>query len=283
MHTPVKTIIILTRNHKEEQSMKNSVMVGWLLAAGLTIGSSMAFSSAQESTDQGTAPNDKAEVLKSLDAMSGYLRSLDRFAIEADVNVDEVLSNGQKIQLSRSLQVKTDKPSKLWARTSSMYSIQEFYYNGEFFTISTPELGYYASFAAPATIGKVIVAARDKYNIEMPLSDLFLWRSEQDTAKDIDDAFVVGIDQINGIDCTQYALSGKEIDWQIWIQAGDTPLPLKMVITSKKEVSQPQYSVVMNWDTAPQFKEDIFTFVPADGSQKINFQTIMANKQEKKQ
>ena len=263
--------------------MKKIVMTCLLLAAGIPVGSGSAYTAVQENTKLEAVANGKAEVIKSLERMSGYLRSLDTFAIDANAHVDEVLENGQKIQLSRSLQVKADKPSRLWAKTSSMYSNQEFYYNGETFTISTPELGYYASFAAPDTVGKVIVAARDKYDIEMPLSDLFLWGSQEDTAKDIEEAFIVGVDKINGIDCTQYALSGKEIDWQIWIQTGDIPLPLKMVITSKKEESQPQYSVVMNWDTSPTLKEGILTFVPAEGMHKIQLQTILAEKQEKKQ
>ncbi len=262
--------------------MKKNVITCLLLAAGLTIGFSPAYSTAQESKTPDVAASGKVEVIMALDGMSRYLRSLDKFTIEADATYDEVLENGQKIQLNRSVHIKADMPSALWAKASSRYSNQEFFYNGKTFTISTPELGYYASFATSGTVGKVIIAARDKYDIEMPLSDLFLWGSQQDTDRDVNDAFIVGFDTIHGTDCIQYAISGDEIDWQIWIQTGKTPLPLKMVITSREQTSQPQYSVVMHWNTAPTLQEDIFIFTPAEGAQKINFQTAMAAKQEKK-
>ncbi len=263
--------------------MKKIVMTCLLLAVGIPVGSGPAYTAVQENKTLDTAANGTAEVLKALDGMSRYLRSLDKFTIEADATYDEVLENGQKIQLSRSVHIKADMPSALWAKASSRYSNQEFFYNGKTFTISTPELGYYASFATSETVGKVIVAARDKYDIEMPLSDLFLWGSQHDTDRDVNEAFIVGVDTIQGTDCIQYAISGAEIDWQIWIPTGKTPLPLKMVITSREQTSQPQYSVVMHWNTAPTLQEDIFTFTPAEGAQKINFQTAMAAKQEKKQ
>lgn len=271
----IKTIT--AKPGKKEQRMKKTLMTSLLLAAGLTVATSQAFAGEQESKAQDTAVTEKALAISALDNMSEYLRSLDKFTLQGNATVDEVLPNGQKVQLSRSLLLKADPPSSLWAKTSNMYSDQEFFFDGKTFTISTPELGYYASFDAPATIGEVIVKARDTFKVELPLSDLFLWREDLD-APAIDEAIIVGVDQINGITCNQFAFREKEVDWQIWIQRGDTPLPLKLVITSKEEESQPQYAVVLKWNTASALSDQSYTFTPADGDHKINLEIAEATK-----
>lgn len=258
--------------------MNKLFRISLLLAAGLTLGSSMAFADEQENKAQDLEVTDKGLAISALTNMSEYLRSLDKFSLQGNVSIDEVLANGQKIQLSRSVQIKADPPSSLWVKTSSMYSDQEFFFDGKTFTITTPELGYYASFDAPATIGEVIVKARDTFNVELPLSDLFLWRDNLDAAAGIDEAIIVGVDQIDGISCNQFAFREKDVDWQIWIQRGDTPLPLKLVITSKEEKSQPQYVVVLKWDTASALSDQSYTFTPADGDHKINFEIAEATK-----
>lgn len=256
--------------------MKKTLLTSLLLAAGLTVGSNMAFAAVQTDKAQGTA--DKTAAINALKIMSEYLGSLDKYTVKASINADEVLENGQKVQLSRSVIIKTDQPSKLWVKTSNMYSNQEFFLDGKAFTISTPELGYYATFDAPATIAETLVKARDTFDVELPLSDLFLWAGRKDTLEAVDEAIIVGLDQINGKDCTQYAFRGPEVDWQIWVQRGDTPLPLKLVITSKKLTSQPQYAAVLNWDTTPTLSDQAFTFTPAAGDKKINFDIAEANK-----
>ncbi len=259
--------------------MRKTVLIGLLLAAGLTMTTGAALAVEPES-GQDTIAISKAVAVDALNGMSKYLRSLGKFTIQANADVDEVLANGQKVQLSRIVQIKTVQPEKLWVKTSNKYTNQEYFYDGKTFTIVTPELNVYASFAAPATIGEMIVKARDTFSVELPLSDLFLWGSRLDAADAVKEAIIVGQDQINGRECTQYALRGSKVDWQIWIQKGEAPFPLKLVITDRKEETQPQYSVVLNWDTAPTFDDQSFTFVPDADDVKINFDLAEVSKQE---
>lgn len=44
--------------------------------------------------------------------------------------------------------------------------------------------------------------------------------------------FVVGKSVIDGVRCDHLAFRGPDIDWQIWIEDGDRPLPRKYVITT---------------------------------------------------
>ena len=77
---------------------------------------------------------------------------------------------------------------------------------------------------------------------------------------------------IDGVRCDHIAFRNAEVDWQIWIQQGDKPVPRKFVITSKRMPGSPQFvSVMSNWQTAPVFTDATFSFVPPKGAQKIDF------------
>jgi hypothetical protein len=77
---------------------------------------------------------------------------------------------------------------------------------------------------------------------------------------------------VHGVKCHHLAFRGEEADWQIWIEAGDTPLPRKFVITSKWITAAPQFTTVMTkWDAASQLADDLFKFVPPKEAEKIDF------------
>jgi len=61
------------------------------------------------------------------------------------------------------------------------------------------------------------------------------------------------------------------VDWQIWIQTGDTPLPMKYVITSKWLTGAPQYTASFrNWNTNPKIDASQFEFTAPKGAQKLD-------------
>ncbi len=55
----------------------------------------------------------------------------------------------------------------------------------------------------------------------------------------------LGIHQAAGVACHHLAFSQATIEWQIWIDAGDKPLPRKLVISYVQEPGEPQYSAVI--------------------------------------
>ena len=60
-----------------------------------------------------------------------------------------------------------------------------------------------------------------------------------------------------------------DVDWQIWIQLGDYPLPRKLVITTKTDEARPQHTSVFTWDLAPSYNDAAFTFVPPAGALRV--------------
>ena len=75
----------------------------------------------------------------------------------------------------------------------------------------------------------------------------------------------------------QYAFREDGVDWQLWIQDGDAPLPLKFVITTTDEPSQPQHVAVLKWNTSPKFDDANFAFTPPPNAMKIQMQSETNN------
>jgi len=111
--------------------MRNKIKTSLLLTFGLVIGS---ISHAKEPIK---LISDKDLALNALNNMSGYLRTLDRLSIHANLYVDEILDSGQKIQQSRRLLITANPPSNMKAIASNTYNAREFYYDGKDFTIYT--------------------------------------------------------------------------------------------------------------------------------------------------
>lgn len=256
--------------------------ISLLVAAGLTAGCSTAVDKAAENEPKrvldAQAIEERATAIQAMHEMSTYLRSLQKFSVNADVSFDEVLDNGQKVLLNKAVEINVERPSKLWSRVTTEYSQREFYYDGDMFTIYTPDLGYFASFATPATLGEVVKQAKNDYDIEVPIADLFLWGTTADASGDVDEAIIVGIDKVNGVSCNHFAFREKEIDWQICIQRDGVPLPLKLVITEKGDITQPQHISILTWNTAPDLSGQNYTFTAKQGDQKIAFRKVKMDK-----
>jgi hypothetical protein len=205
--------------------------------------------------------------------MGAYLRTLTAFEVESTNSTDEVLDTGQKVQFDGTARLQVRRPNKLHAEVKTDRKHREFFYDGKTFTLFGRRVNYYATVPAPPTLRELAIELAERYGIETPLADLFFWGSEDNRASDLRSAIDLGPSTIGGTECEQYALREEGVDWQIWIQKGDTPLPRKLVITTTSDPAQPQYVAVLNWNTTAKFDEAAFTFSPPQGAMRIVLQT----------
>jgi hypothetical protein len=135
---------------------------------------------------------------------------------------------------------------------------------------------YHGTVPAPATTAEALQAAEQKYDLDVPLADLFLWGTERGGLKDIKEASFIGPAMIAGKSCDHYAFRQDDVDWQVWIRQGAQPLPCKIVITTTADPSQPQYSAVLAWNLAPKIDKASFAFAPPKGVRKIEITPVAA-------
>ena len=216
------------------------------------------------------------DAMAALKKMGDYLRTLNAFQVKADVTTENVGNDGQKLQMMSSVDMIAKRPDRLRVEVVNSRQPRTFYYDGKDFTLWAPRLKYYATVPAPGTIHELIDRLEDKFNIEIPFVDLFKLGTPEANTDKITDATDIGPAVVNGITTEQYAFRQPGIDWQVWIQAGDYPLPLRLVITTTDDDARPQHETQYTWNLAPSFTEKAFAFVASPDAKKITFAEVGA-------
>lgn len=211
------------------------------------------------------------DALAALDKMSAALRAHKTFTLSADITDEDVLDSGEKLQFAGKVQASVRSPDRFRLSSTADGRDREFYYNGKTVTVFSPRLGLYAAFAAPPTIAETLDKAGEKYDIEFPLADLFVWNKEM--AADLTSGFMVRPENIGGQTCDHYAFRQKNVDWQVWI-AENSSLPCKLVITTRDDPSMPQYTALLHWNFPATMADSDFAFMPPAGAHKIVIATL---------
>ena len=212
------------------------------------------------------------DALSLLRKSTDYLAVTKIFSLVTDTTIEAVLADGQKLQFDQRVAVTVQRPNRMRAERVGELVTETFYYDGKTLSLNLPQQKYYATAAVPATLDGMLDVARDKLNVIAPGADLVYANAYERLTEGLTSAFIVGEAMIDGAHCDHIAFRNAEVDWQIWIQQGDRPLPRKFVITSKRMPGSPQFvSVMSNWQTAPKVTDATFNFVPPKSAQKIDF------------
>lgn len=209
---------------------------------------------------------------KLLRRMSDYLASRQQFTLKAESTLEAVLTSGQKLQYDSPATLMVSRPNKLRAHRKGDITNQEFFYDGKKLTLYNPRENLYATTAAPATLDETLDFAREKLDIIAPAAELLYKNAAERMLKESTSGFVVGPSVVAGVKSTHLAFRGAEVDWQVWIEDGNKPLPRKFILTSKKVSGEPQFTVLIrSWDIAPKLTDNEFSFTAPKGAKKIEF------------
>jgi hypothetical protein len=219
-------------------------------------------------TQPAANPVDPAAI-ETLKDMGTYLQTLGRFQVTTEVTGERVLADGQKLQHMATASMDVVRPNKLRARIASARSEREMVFDGKTVTLYTPAQKYYSSVELVDTISGLVSRLQQKYGVEVPLSDLFLWGTPAAPLEKIESAMNAGQDFVDEDLCDHYAFRQGDLDWQIWIITGSKPLPRKIVITNRSDEARPQSVSLIDWNLRPTFKDSIFTFTPPKGTSKV--------------
>jgi len=220
-----------------------------------------------------TAVERDPDAIRALERMGDYLRTLKAFQIRTETNRDEVLDDGQNVEFDGVVDMIAARPNRLRVEVTSDKQQRLYFYNGSDLSVWARRVNYYATVPAPPTIRELVDTLTTKYDIELPLADLFYWSDRTSTA-DITSAMDLGDSQVGGVTCGHYAFRQDDADWQVWIQQGDYPLPRKLVIRTTTDEARPRFSAVMTWNLAPSFNDAAFTFVPPADAHKITMAQV---------
>lgn len=216
--------------------------------------------------------------IQALKDMGAHLQTLVRFQVSTALTGERVLADGQKLQHSATADLDVHRPNMLRARMFSARAEREIFYDGKLATIYIPAQKAYSSVEFTGNLGELIGKLEQRYGVEIPLSDLFLWGTPAAPLDKIDSAMNAGQDFIGKDLCDHYAFRQGDVDWQIWITTGSKPLPRKLVITNRSDEARPQSVSLIDWNLKPSFKDAVFKFTPPKGATAVELRSLEKSK-----
>jgi len=212
--------------------------------------------------------------IQALKNMGAHLQTLKRFKVTTDLTGERVLADGQKLQHSATANLEVVRPNMLRARMFSARAEREIFYDGKLATIFIPAQKAYSTVEFTGNLGELINRLEERYGVEMPMADMFLWGTPAAPLDKIESAMNAGQDFIDNDLCDHYAFRQGMFDWQIWITTGDKPLPRKLVITNRSDEARPQSVQYFDWNLKPTFKDSIFKFTPPKGATAVELRSL---------
>jgi hypothetical protein len=192
------------------------------------------------------APVIDSRVREILSQACDELSSAKTVTYHAEINFDSVLPSYVKLQYAAALDAAIKRPNRLAISYKSDLGAKEIWYNGKTLTILDPAHKAYASVAAPDTIDAMLAQAAEEKNLSIPMEGFDSSNPCEVLYRQVQRGKYVGVNDVGGVDCDHLAFSGQEADFQLWIDHGKKPLPLKIVITYKKLPAEPQWAAVLS-------------------------------------
>jgi hypothetical protein len=261
--------------------------VNWLLILGLLFATSPLLAQQPQAPLQAEKPAtsapqaekakapepDPKQVLKK---MCDYLKDLQQFSCQVEITEDVLLTTGQKIQLGKTVEASVRRPNRMRAESQGDAENRQMLYDGKTITLLDRSRNVYTTINAPPEIDAALNHAVQAFNLRAPLADLIYTEAYQNLTSGVISGFYAGLQKVQGVPCHHLAFRQKDIDWQIWIEDGPTPLPRKFLITDKKNKGLQFTALFSKWNTSPQLEDALFSFVAPDKAEKIDLRPATA-------
>ncbi len=214
--------------------------------------------------------------LQVLQKMCDFLKSQQQFTYKAEVVDDQVYQGGKKLQYGIDMETFVRRPDRLRVNAEGDLVDKQFYFDGKTITLYDKDHNVYGELAVPPDIESALEKANKEFGVRVALTDLASPNLWEFMSKRIKDAAYVGLHKVRGIPCHHLAFEGDKAYMQVWVEAGDKPLPRKVLMIAKVPGSPEWMAYLYDWNLSPQLADNLFVFTPPEGAQKIKFIPVKA-------
>ena len=208
------------------------------------------------------------EILKKMSDLLGRTSSL---GFTAEETYDE-LDGNQMLQFSNIRSVAVRRPDRIIADTSGDTVNRSAWFDGKRFSLLDKEHNVYGSSEFSGTIDQLLDRLDEQFEVVIPLGELISENLLAQLTERLRGASYVGLHKVGDARCHHLAFILDLLDFQIWLEAGEKPLPRKLVITYKQEPGMPQYTAVFTrWNLEMETPDSLFEFQIPAGARKIDW------------
>ena len=210
---------------------------------------------------------DADEILRS---MSKFVAGMKVFSTTADIGYEVVTKDGQKLQMISTATVVLERPSRFYITRRGKFADAEAFYDGKKLTLYGKTANAYIQKDLAGTIDDALDTLERGIGIPTPASDLLLANPYAALIRGATSSGYYGLEYVGGVQSHHLAFRTALVDWQLWVKAEGSPLPMRYVITTKDVAGSPQFSVQFsNWNLKPAVAANRFTFVAPKGAKRL--------------
>jgi|SRR5271165_1244622 len=235
---------------------------------------SLVFLAASNRGEAAVAPKIEPNALRVLQSAAAYLKAQNSFAFNANIRFDDVQPSGLKYQLHAQAKYEVARPGNLFVDYTGDRREASFYSDGKTFVFYDRGANVYGTAPASNDTTATLNAIFAKYDFTVPLDDLVSTDPTKSLTGKLQSGYDLGPSTVGGAATHHLLFTQSDIDWQIWIDSGATPLIRELSITYKKLPGQPEYTATLNdWSFTP-IDASAFSFTPPKDALHVNFVTI---------
>ncbi len=207
-----------------------------------------------------------------LGIMSNALAGAETIKVRAEKIFDEVLPTGQKLQYSGFVDIGIERPNRFYVRETTDLSDREAWHTGDEIVLVDHNNAVYGVQPSEGTIERARYTISEVQGAILPLLELFSGQFYQNVQKKLLTLRYIAQHKVGGIAADHILLLGERVNVQLWVDAEDNRLPLKMVVTFVLDRTQPQWIYRFSrWELDRDLSDQLFqphvpegySFVPA--------------------
>jgi hypothetical protein len=198
-------------------------------------------------------------------ASAEFVAGLDAFSFRWFLSYDEVVGGREKLTYVQSGVNEMVRGVGFAAHTERDDTYRDYYFDGEAFTVASPNENFYATTPFDGSFEELAAAVQDRTDAVLPMWSIM--------SEELPERFTEGAESINYLGLTllggqlahQVAFAGEDgEDWQVWIAADpDRPVPVMVVITDTTLQGWPQSRILFtDWQLSVKADPARFSFAP---------------------
>jgi hypothetical protein len=218
---------------------------------------------------EGAGP-DPAAILQ---AAASHLAATPGFSVSIRAGYDAVQESGQKIEFNELRRVVLQRPAKLRVDVEESNGNRSLVvFDGRELTTFEHSQNVYAKAPIAGDVDAAIRHFVGELHMRLPLAMLLTTTLPAELERRVQSLEYVEETNILGVPCDHLAARTAEVDFQVWIARGETPLIQRVVITYKNEPASPQFRAQFSdWNFSPGVSDQQFVFNPPADATRIQF------------
>lgn len=194
------------------------------------------------------------------------------FTFNAYTCRQQFLGDGQRVEFAHNQRVFVRRPDHIAAVIQGDQGDSEFVFDGRTVTLLNARDHIYGQTEIVGDLDHLFDTLATRYAMTLPLVDLVLADPAKALLSHAGSCEDLGTGYVFDTKCRHLAIRQDAIDWEIWIQQGDQPLPRKLAITYKDSPGVPQYvAYLSDWNLTADVPDARFTFHPDQGDKHVDF------------